>query len=66
MVEPEKASGEDTILVEHPLGTIQCIVETSKTKKTISNDFIKSCGVYRTARKIMDGKIYIPENIDDD
>ena len=54
-----KASGEDTILVEHPLGTIHCIVETSKTKKTISNDFIKSCGVYRTARKIMDGKIYI-------
>ena len=61
-----KASGEDTILVEHPLGTIDCIVETSKTEKTTSNDFIKSCGVYRTARKIMDGKIYIPENIDDD
>ena len=61
-----KASGEDTILVEHPLGTIDCIVETSKTEKTTSNDFIKSCGVYRTARKIMDGRIYIPENIDDD
>ena len=61
-----KANGEDTILVEHPLGTIDCIVETSKTEKTTSNDFIKSCGVYRTARKIMDGRIYIPENIDDD
>jgi 2-methylaconitate cis-trans-isomerase PrpF len=61
-----KANGEDRILVEHPLGTIDCIVETSKTEQTTSNDYIISCGVYRTARKIMDGKIYIPENVDDD
>jgi len=61
-----KANGEDRILVEHPLGTIDCIVETSKTEQATSNDYIRSCGVYRTARKIMDGKIYIPENIDDD
>ena len=61
-----KSSGEDTILVEHPLGTIDCIVETSKTEQATSNDYIRSCGVYRTARKIMDGKIYIPENVDDD
>jgi 2-methylaconitate cis-trans-isomerase PrpF len=61
-----KASGEDRILVEHPLGTIDCIVETSKTEQTTSNDYIISCGVYRTARKIMDGKIYIPVDVDDD
>ena len=61
-----KANGEDRILVEHPLGTIDCIVETSKTEQATSNDYIRSCGVYRTARKIMDGKIYIPENVDDD
>jgi 2-methylaconitate cis-trans-isomerase PrpF len=29
------------------------------------NDFIISCGIYRTSRKIMDGKIYIPQNIND-
>ena len=61
-----KANGEDRILVEHPLGTIDCIVETSKTEQTTSNDYIISCGVYRTARKIMDGKIYIPVDVDDD
>ena len=32
---------------------------------SFDKDFIKSCGVYRTSRKIMDGNVYIPENIDD-
>ncbi|MDA9657488.1 4-oxalomesaconate tautomerase [Alphaproteobacteria bacterium] len=61
-----KASGNDKITIEHPLGLIDCLVETSLTGGSFDKDFIKSCGIYRTSRKIMDGNVYIPENIDDD
>ena len=61
-----KASGNDKITIEHPLGLIDCLVETSLTGSSFDKDFIKSCGIYRTSRKIMDGNVYIPENIDDD
>ena len=60
-----KVSGMDTVLIEHPLGIIECTVETSE-KKIINNSYIKSCGIYRTARKIMDGNIYLPENLNND
>jgi len=61
-----EATGNDKITIEHPLGLIDCIVETSTTVNSFDKGFIKSCGVYRTSRKIMDGNVYIPENIDDD
>ena len=61
-----EATGNDKITIEHPLGLIDCLVETSTTVNGFDKDFIKSCGVYRTSRKIMDGYVYIPENIDDD
>ena len=51
--------------VEHPLGSIDCFIETSLSTADNKNDFIVSCGIYRTSRKIMDGKIYIPQNIND-
>mgnify|MGYP001168956321 CR=1 FL=1 len=35
------------------------------SNKDNKNDFIVSCGIYRTSRKIMDGNIYIPENLND-
>ena len=56
---------ENKVSVEHPLGSIDCFVETSLSNKDNKNDFIVSCGIYRTSRKIMDGNIYIPENLND-
>ena len=56
---------ENKVTVEHPLGSIDCFVETSLSTADNENDFIISCGIYRTSRKIMDGKIYIPQNIND-
>ena len=56
---------ENKVSVEHPLGSIDCFVETSLSTKDNKNDFIVSCGIYRTSRKIMDGNIYIPENLND-
>ena len=61
-----KVTGEDKIIIEHPLGSIDCIVETSTTIEETDNNYIKSCGVYRTSRKIMDGNIYIPKDIEND
>mgnify|MGYP006148824997 FL=1 len=61
-----KATGEDTIIIEHPLGSIDCIVETSRMTEETDSKYIKSCGVYRTSRKIMDGNIYIPKDIEND
>ena len=64
--EEKRKTGEDKIIIEHPLGSIDCIVETSlKTEETDCN-YIKSCGVYRTSRKIMDGNIYIPKDIENE
>ena len=60
-----EATCNDKITIEHPLGLIDCLVETSTTVNSFDKNFIKSCGVYRTSRKIMDGNVYIPENIDD-
>ena len=56
---------ENKVSVEHPLGSIDCFVETSLCNEDNKNDFIVSCGIYRTSRKIMDGNIYIPKNLDD-
>ena len=61
-----KVTGEDKIIIEHPLGSIDCIVETSTTIEETDSNYIKSCGVYRTSRKIMDGNIYIPKDIEND
>ena len=61
-----KVTGEDKIVIEHPLGSIDCIVETSTTIEETDSNYIKSCGVYRTSRKIMDGNIYIPKDIEND
>ena len=56
---------QNKVTVEHPLGSIDCFVETPLSTADNKNDFIISCGIYRTSRKIMDGKIYIPQNIND-
>jgi 2-methylaconitate cis-trans-isomerase PrpF len=61
-----KATGEDKVMIEHPLGSIDCIVETSRTIEETDSNYIKSCGVYRTSRKIMDGNIYIPKDIENE
>ena len=60
-----KVYKENKITIEHPLGSIDCFVEICPSTEDNKNDFIISCGIYRTSRKIMDGKIYIPENIND-
>ena len=55
-------SGDQTIWIEHPLGKIDCAVEVF-CEDGLNNTGIRSCGVYRTARRLMDGSVYVPAGI---
>ena len=55
-------SGDQTIWIEHPLGKIDCAVEVF-SEDGLNNTGIRSCGVYRTARRLMDGSVYVPAGI---
>ena len=61
-----KYEDEYKVVLEHPLGSIECIVNTSSLHAAPSDNFIKSCGIYRTSRKIMDGNVYVHEDIIND
>jgi len=61
-----KYEDEYKVLLEHPLGSIECIVNTSSFHTTLDDKFINSCGIYRTSRKIMDGNVYVHEDIIND
>ncbi len=53
------------VIVEHPMGEIECQVELTKIYKDNlleKNNFIKFCGIYRTSRKIMKGFVYVPNS----
>ena len=51
----ERAHNSDTLLIGQPYGPMEVITD-EKDGKIISG------GVYRTARKILDGAVYIPES----
>jgi len=57
-----KYEDEYKVVLEHPLGSIACIVNTSSLHIAPTENFIKSCGIYRTSRKIMDGNVYVHED----
>jgi 2-methylaconitate cis-trans-isomerase PrpF len=61
-----KYEDEYKVVLEHPLGSIECIVNTSSFHSTLDDKFINSCGIYRTSRKIMDGNVYVHEDIIND
>ena len=61
-----KYEDEYKVVLEHPLGSIECIVNTSSFHNDSNDNFIKSCGIYRTSRKIMDGNVYVHEDIIND
>ncbi len=51
-----------SVKIEHPMGEIDTFVNLEKDfKKNLSlkKRLIKSCGIYRTARKIMKGHVYV-------
>ena len=60
-----KYEDEYKVVLEHPLGSIECIVNTSSLHIAPNDNFIKS-GIYRTSRKIMDGNVYVHEDIIND
>ena len=46
-----------TVVLEHPSGTIEVLVDFSAA----GNDFqLRSAGLVRTARKLADGRVYVP------
>ena len=61
-----KPVDEYNVVLEHPLGSIDCIVQISSSAIDTDENFIQSCGIYRTARKIMDGHVYVTKDIDND
>ena len=63
-VKPTK--DEYKVVLEHPLGSIDCIVQTSSSSVISEEKFIQSCGIYRTSRKIMDGQVYVPKDINNE
>ncbi len=53
-----------SIIVEHPMGEIECVINLENNfQKNLKNkkNLINSCGIYRTARKIMKGFVYVPK-----
>ncbi|MDC3063619.1 4-oxalomesaconate tautomerase [Alphaproteobacteria bacterium] len=51
----------EIIKIEHPLGSIDCIIALNsnfKNNLVSKKDLVKSCGIYRTSRILMKGKVY--------
>ncbi len=51
----------ETIKIEHPMGSIDCIIVLNsnfKNNLVSKKDLIKSCGIYRTSRILMKGQVY--------
>ena len=49
-----------TIALEHPSGTIEVVVDYRVTNSGLD---LNSAGLVRTARKLADGKVYIPATV---
>jgi len=51
----------EIIKIEHPMGSIDCIIVINsnfKNNLVSQKDLINSCGIYRTSRILMKGKVY--------
>ena len=51
----------ETIKIEHPMGSIDCIIVLNsnfKNNLVSKKDLVKSCGIYRTSRLLMKGQVY--------
>ena len=51
----------EIIKIEHPMGSIDCIIVLNsnfKNNLVSQKDLINSCGIYRTSRILMKGKVY--------
>ena len=51
----------ETIKIEHPMGSIDCIIVLNsnfKNNLASKKDLVKSCGIYRTSRILMKGQVY--------
>ena len=51
----------ETIKIEHPMGSIDCIIVLNSNFKdnlVSKKDLVKSCGIYRTSRILMRGQVY--------
>jgi len=51
----------ETIKIEHPMGSIDCIIVLNSNFKdnlVSKKDLVKSCGIYRTSRLLMKGQVY--------
>ena len=57
----EEAKNRETICIGHPSGKLPAESIVSVEDGRIQ---LKKIGVYRTARRIMDGRVYLPEGID--
>ena len=52
----------EKITIKHPMGSIDCLVDLNQNfKKNLGkkNNLIVSCGIYRTARILMKGQVYL-------
>ena len=59
-----KQKNHFSVNIEHPMGEIKCLVDLKKNfikNLNQKKDLINSCGIYRTARKIMKGLVYVPQ-----
>jgi hypothetical protein len=48
------------ITIGHPAGTLDIAAEMGEKDKQL---YVISCTVGRTARRIMDGRVYVPERV---
>lgn len=51
---------DDRVRIEHPSGSIEIRLQTSGTGTDLD---VTSAGVVRTARKLMDGRVYVPASV---
>lgn len=56
----DEAKKSDTVRVGHPYGVMDCKVTLNPEAKG-NEDFVTKVGVGRTARRIMDGFVYVPK-----
>ena len=54
------ASGVATVRIEHPSGTIDVRLQTEGRGQGLR---VRRAGIVRTARKIMDGRVFVPQSL---
>lgn len=54
---------KSTFRIQHPLGMMPIVVETSPSQDQGSTPTFESLSFIRTARRIMDGRLYVPSDV---